>query len=129
MRHGKDYEGTKGRIFVSRGKIAGTPIEENWDKEHFGEEELTSLFKGKQAGDHKGNFYQCIREGGLPVSDVFTHVQAMSTCHLAAIASRLGRVIKWDPVAETIVGDEQAASFAARERRAGYEILNVMQPA
>ena len=127
--NGVKFEGTKGRIFVSRGKIAGKPIEENWDEGKFGEEDLTRLFKGKQAGDHKGNFYQCIREGGLPVSDVFTHVQAMSTCHLAAIAARLGRVIKWDPKSEQIVGDDQAASLAARQRRAGYDILDVMQTA
>ncbi len=127
--NGVKFEGTKGRIFVSRGKIAGVPIEENWDEGQFGDEDLTRLFKGKEAGDHKGNFYQCIREGGLPVSDVFTHVQAMSTCHLAAIAGRLGRVIKWDPATEQIVGDDLAASFMARTPRKGYEILDVMQTA
>ena len=85
------------------------------------------MYKGKPHGDHKGNFYQCIREGGLTVSDVFTHVQAMSTCHLAAIAARLQRKIYWDPSAEKIVGDDQAASFVAREKRRGYEILDVMK--
>ena len=127
--NGVKFEGTKGRIFVSRGKIAGTPIEENWDEGKFGEEQLMQLFKGKKPGDHKGNFYQCIREGGLPVSDVFTHVQAMSSCHLAAIAARLGRVIKWDPKTEQIVGDDEAASFVARTPRKGYEIMDVMQTA
>lgn len=121
------FEGSEGRIFVSRGKIAGKPIEENWDEGKFTEEDLTRLYKGKQAGDHKGNFYQCIREGGLTVSDVFTHTQAMSTCHLAAIASRLGRTIKWDPKAEEIIGDDQAAKFTKRERRKGYEIIDVRQ--
>lgn len=123
------FEGSKGRIFVSRGKIAGVPIEEGWDKDHFDGDDLKRLFKGKEPGDHKGNFYQCIREGGLTVSDPFTHVQAMSTCHLAVIAARLGRKIKWDPIDEKIVGDDQAASFVARERRKGYEIVDVMQTA
>jgi hypothetical protein len=49
----------------------------------------------------------------------------MSTCHLSAIAARLGRVIKWDPEAEKILGDEQAASFVARDRRKGFEIVRV----
>ena len=31
--NGITFEGEKGRIFVNRGKITGTPIEENWDKE------------------------------------------------------------------------------------------------
>jgi hypothetical protein len=73
----------------------------------------------------KGNFYRCIREGGLPVSDVFSHVQAMNTCHLAALAARLGRVIKWDPKSEQILGDDLAAAFFARKPRKGYEILKV----
>lgn len=120
--NGVKFEGTKGRIFVSRRKIAGTPIEEAWDEGKFGDEDLERLYKGKPFESHKHNFYRCIREGGLPVSDVYTHVQAMNTCHLCAIAARLGRTIKWDPKAEKIVGDEQAASFFAREQRKGYEI-------
>jgi hypothetical protein len=119
------FEGTKGRIFVNRGKITGQPIQEKWDKDAYGDEDKVRLYKGKPAEGHKNNFYRCIKEGGLPVSDVFTHVQAMNTCHLAAIAARLGRVIKWDPKKETIVGDREAASFMARERRKGFEILKV----
>ena len=122
------FEGTKGRFFVNRGKITGKPIEEKWDEGQFTDEDCMNLYKGKKHGDHKGNFYQCIREGGLPVSDVFTHVQAMNTCHLAAIAARLKRVIKWDPKSEKIVGDEQAASMVARKQREGFEIPNVAQP-
>jgi predicted dehydrogenase len=119
------FEGTKGKMFVNRGKITGTPIEEGWDNDKFGDEDLVRLYNGKPFEGHKSNFYRCIREGGLPVSDVFTHVQAMNTCHLSAIAARLGRVIKWDPKAEKIVGDEQAQSFFAREPRKGYEIPRV----
>jgi predicted dehydrogenase len=119
------FEGDKGRIFVSRGKITGKPIEENWDKDQYTTDDVMRLFKGKPHEGHKANFFRCIREGGLPVSDVFTHVQAMATCHLSAIAARLGRSIKWDPKSEKIVGDEQAAAFFARKQRAGYEIPRV----
>lgn len=119
------FEGDKGRIFVSRGKIAGKPIEEKWDKDAYTREDVRRLFKDKPHEGHKNNFFRCIREGGQPVSDVFTHVQAMNTCHLAAIASRLNRVIRWDPKSEKIIGDDQAASFFAREARKGYEINRV----
>ncbi|MFM8253504.1 MAG: Gfo/Idh/MocA family protein [Planctomycetota bacterium] len=119
------FEGSKGRLFVNRGKIMGTPIEMQWDEGKFTPEDLERLYKGKKFEGHKQNFYRCIREGGLPVSDVFTHVQMMNTCHLAAIAARLNRVIKWDPKTEKIVGDDQAAKFAAREARAGFEIPRV----
>ncbi len=116
------FEGTKGRLFVNRGKITGAPIEEKWDEGKFTNEDLARLYKGKPFEGHKQNFYRVIREGGLPVSDVYTHVQMMNTCHLCAIAARLGRSIKWDPKTEKIMGDEQAAAFFARKQRAGYEI-------
>jgi len=123
--NGITFTGTKGSIFVSRKRIAGTPIDEAWDEGRFTDDDARALFKGKPPEEHKQNFFRCIREGGLPVSDVFSHVVAMNTCHLAAIAARLGRTIAWDPATERIVGDEQAASFAARTPRKGFEIPRV----
>ena len=119
------FEGTKGRLFVSRKKITGTPIEQAWDQGKFDPEDLTQLYRGKPYEGHKQNFYRCIREGGLPVSDVYSHVQTMNTCHLCAIAARLGRVIRWDAKAEKILGDDQAATFFARQQRKGFEIPKV----
>jgi predicted dehydrogenase len=119
------FEGSRGRIFVNRKKITGKPIEEDWDAGFYGQEDLKRLYKGKPFEGHKNNFFRCIREGGLSVSDVFSHVQTMNTCHLSAIAARLGRVIKWDPQAEQIVDDEQAATFFARTPREGFEIPQV----
>ena len=117
-------EGSKGRIFVNRERITGKPIEEEWDKD-LSEDEYVKLFKGKRPEGHKANFFRCIREGGLPVSDVFSHVQAMNTCHLCVIAARLNRVIRWDPEKEVIVGDDQAQAFFGREPRKGFELLKL----
>ena len=119
------FEGSKGRFFVNRGKITGTPIEENWDEGLFTDEDLKQLYRGKPYEGHKENFYRTIREGGMPVSDVYSHVQTMNTCHLAVIAARLGRKIQWDPKSEQILGDEQAATFFARTPRSGFEIPRV----
>ncbi|MDO4584321.1 MAG: Gfo/Idh/MocA family oxidoreductase [Planctomycetia bacterium] len=115
-------EGEKGRIFVNRERITGQPIEEAWDQDQYTEEDKRRLFKGKNPSWHKANFYQCIREGGLTVSDPFSHVQAMTVCHLCGIAARLKRKFIWDPVAETIVGDDLAKSFLQRPQRKGFEI-------
>ena len=119
------FEGEKGRVFVNRERITGKPIEDEWDKDQFTEADVIALYKGKPFEGHKENFYRCIREGGLPVSDVYSHVMAMSTCHLSAIAARLGRMINWDTATETILGDDQAAAFIARAARSGYEIPRV----
>lgn len=120
--NGVTFEGTKGRIFVNRGKIVGRPIEEKWDDGRFTDEEVVKLYKGKPFEDHKSNFYRCVREGGQPVSDVHSHIQAMNTCHLAAIAARLGRTIRWDPKSEEIIGDDQAAKLFGRTPRPGFVI-------
>ncbi len=43
------FEGTKGRIFVDRGKITGKPIEENWDEGKFGPDDLHATLQGQAA--------------------------------------------------------------------------------
>ena len=117
------FEGAKGRIFVDRGRITGKPIEEQWDKDKFGPADLVRLYRGKPFEGHKANFYRCIREGGLPVSDVYSHVITMNTCHLCSLSRELGRVLNWDPKAEKIVGDDQAAAFFSRKQAQGIRDL------
>jgi predicted dehydrogenase len=120
------FEGTGGRMHVSRGRIAGRPFELIQDRirEEFPDEEFEKLYHGKRWEGHRENFIRCIREGGLPVSDLYTHVQAMNVCHLCVIAARLGREITWDPKTER-TGDAESQRFTAREQRRGYEIPRI----
>jgi len=118
-------EGSKGRVFVNREKITGKPIEENWDKDVYNEEAVMDLYKKKPYEWHKANFYRCIREGGLPVSDVYSHLQTMNMCHLSAIAARVNRKIKWNPVTEKVEGDDVAAGLTSRKQRSGFEIPRI----
>jgi len=53
---------------------------------------------------------------------VWSHNRMLEICHLANIAMRLGRELRWDPVKREIVGDPQANSFLSRPSRKGYEI-------
>jgi hypothetical protein len=106
-------EGDKGRIFVNRGKLTGKPVEELAENP-LPEDALTKLYKGR-------NFYECVKARELPVSDVFTHHRALTTCHLANICIRLGRPLKWDPETEQIVGDDEANAWQRREQRKGFE--------
>jgi hypothetical protein len=48
--------------------------------------------------------------------------RATICCHLANIAYRTGRKIRWDGERETIVGDAEAARMLDRPRRKGYEL-------
>ena len=67
------------------------------------DDDVRALYKGKPHEGHKENFFRCIAEGGLPVSDVYSHIQAMDTCHLCSIAARLNREIHWDPATRTSI--------------------------
>jgi hypothetical protein len=49
-------------------------------------------------------------------------MKMLNICHIAGISARLGRSLKWDPVAEQILGDDQANAMLARPYRKGYEI-------
>ena len=126
IRHDTDngilFEGDKGRIFVGRGQLSGKPVEELADNP-LPEDALRKAYKGKEPTGHMANFFDCIKSREEPISDVFSHHRALTTGHLANIALRLDRELKWDPVKEAIVGDDEAQSFISREQRKGYEIV------
>jgi hypothetical protein len=69
------------------------------------------------------NFFDCVKSRKQPISDVFTHHRAMTTCHLANIAIRLGRKINWNPETEQIEGDSEAQAMQSRAQRKGYEVV------
>ena len=115
------FEGTKGRFHVSRQRMKGAPIE-NLEQNPLPEGAVAEVYGGTQPTSHMQNFMDCVKSRKKPISDVWTHHRAMTTCHLANIAIRLGRRIEWDAKAEQIVGDASANSFLGREQRKGYEI-------
>jgi len=119
--NGLQIIGDKGDFFVSRSAIKGKPVDELKDNP-LPEDAITKVYKGKKHGNHMGNFFECIKTREQPISDVFSHHRAMTTCHLANICIRLGRQIKWDPMAEQVVGDEDANRWQKREQRKGFEI-------
>ena len=129
-RNGLLIEGTAGRIFVSRGDLTGAPVDD-LAANPLPEGALEAVYKNQPIPDgggdgtaaHVQNFFDA-RDGEAEViSDVFTHHRALTTCHLANIAIRLGRDLMWDPEAQRIVGDERAQEMTARAPRDGYETL------
>ena len=116
--------GTEGEFFVSRGNLVGKPVDD-LKKNPLPSYALKNLYKGHEPGGgnaHMRNFFECIASREQPISDVHTHHRAMTTCHLANIAIRLNRTIKWDPKSEQILDDKEAAQWISREQRKGYEI-------
>lgn len=123
--NGITIEGSKGTIFVSRGALRDVEgnLVASLKENPLPEDALTKLCKGKKPGNHMANFFECCKDRSLPISDVYTHHRAMTTCHLANIAIRLGRKLTYDPKTEQIVGDSDANKWLKREQRKGYEIV------
>jgi predicted dehydrogenase len=114
-------EGEKGTIFVNRGMLIGEQADA-LKTDPIPDDVLTKLRKGKPSNSHMGNFMACVKDRSMPISDVLTHHRALTTCHLANIAMRLGRKLAWDPEKEQIVGDDEANGWLTREQRKGFEI-------
>ena len=125
IRHDTDngilFEGTEGRIFVNRGRLTGRPVEQ-LSSDPLPAGALEACYKGRDLTDHVGDFFRAVQGRHEPISDVFSHHRSLSTCHLAAIAARLGRPIRWDPTAQRVLDDAQAQSLVGRERREGFDI-------
>ncbi|WP_437186212.1 Gfo/Idh/MocA family oxidoreductase [Planctomicrobium sp. SH668] len=115
------FEGTEGRFFVNRGKIAGKPVEDLKDKP-LPEGAIEEVYGGPVSKNHTANFIEGMNSRKQPISDVWSHNRMLEICHLSNIAMRLGRDLNWDATTREIVGDDQANSFLARESRKGYEI-------
>jgi hypothetical protein len=71
------------------------------------EDAITKLYKRQAAGQPHGELLRVRQERKQPISDVFTHHRAMTTCHLANIAIRLGRKLNWNPETEQIERGER----------------------
>ncbi len=114
------FEGTKGRIFVNRGKLTGKPVED-LATSPLPDDAITKLYGGKKPVWHMQNFVECVKSREAPISDVATHNCMLRTCILSTIAMRLGRPIAWDAKTQRIADDPIASQFLFREPRKGYE--------
>ncbi len=120
-------EGEKGRIFVNRGRLRGKPVEDLKDNP-LPEDAIFRAYNSRKLNPisaHAYNFVESIRTRQQPISDMQSHHRAMTTCHLANIAIRLGKKIQWDPETELCVGDDAEMlneNWLKREQRSGFEI-------
>lgn len=115
------FEGTAGRFFVNRGKLTGRPIHD-LEREPLPDGAVEAVYGGPVPANHTVNFIEAMRSRTQPVSDVWSHNRALEICHLGNIAMRLGREVKWDPIAREILGDARASSMLVREYRTGFKI-------
>ena len=118
------FVGSKGRIFVNRGRLSGSPVEALTAADNAElNEAIDKLYRGKPREGHMKNFFDCLVDRSLPVSDVYTHHRTMTSCHLCNIALMLGRKLEWDPRAENFGSDAAAQALASRPQREKYRTV------
>ncbi len=77
-----------------------------------------------ESPNHYRNFIDCVLSRKDPVEPVEVGHRVTSVCHLGNIAMKLDRRLKWDPVAERFIGDDEANRMLSRPHRApwSYEV-------
>ncbi len=77
-------------------------------------------YKGQ--GGIFGDFLHCVKSRQRPFRDIEIGHRTVTVCHLGNIAYWLNRPLKWDPVKEEIIGDEEASRWLSRPMRAPWHL-------
>jgi myo-inositol 2-dehydrogenase / D-chiro-inositol 1-dehydrogenase len=73
------------------------------------------------AGEHD-DFLKCVKSRKDPYFPVDIGHRVSTVCHLANIAIKVGRKLKWDPVTEQFVGDSTANAMLSRSMRPPWKL-------
>ena len=114
--NGIKFIGENGWLFVNRGRIDSNP--KSILKEEIGPDE-TRLYK---SDNHYRNFVDCIVSGKTPAAPIEEAHRSITVCHLANIALRLRRKIRWDAKQEAILNDEEATRMLSRPMRSPWRL-------
>jgi len=115
---GAIFVGDKGKIEINRNRLASNPAElianapAPADKSEY----------ASVAHAHIRNWVHCMRSREKPVASAGIGHHASVICILINTCRELGRPLKWDPVKEVFLGDDEANELRARTRRKGYEL-------
>lgn len=75
-----------------------------------------------RSSNHSRDFVEAVKSRRPAVSNIESAVRSDTISHLGDIAIRTGRKIRWDPVQETIVGDETARRMLSRPMRSPWRL-------
>jgi hypothetical protein len=111
MDHGTTFWGEDGWISVSRGALYASP--KSLQTTHIRDDENPVIRSTSQGR----NFVESMRTRKPTVNPLESAIRSDTISHMSDIAVRLGRPIRWDPVAERIVGDAEASKRLDRPMR------------
>jgi predicted dehydrogenase len=116
---GVTFEGSEGRIYVTRGKIEADP--KTLLETQFGPNDIRLY----ESADHFRNFIDCVISRKETVAPCEVAHRSISVCHLGNIAMLLGRDLRWDPEKEQVLGDPSAQWMLHRPYRDPWRLPEV----
>jgi predicted dehydrogenase len=70
---------------------------------------------------HVRDFLDCVKSRKAPTSDLASSHRASVPCHLANLALRLGRTLRWDEAKQDLVADPEASKLLSKEYRSPWD--------
>jgi predicted dehydrogenase len=124
------YEGTEGWIeYGYQGlktypaSLKTSPLGANDTRLPMSNPNRTEEASQQHIPDHVRNFLDAVKSRQEPVAPVEVGHRSATVCHLGNIAMRLKRRLRWDPVGEQFVGDEEANAMLIRPMRAPWHLF------
>jgi myo-inositol 2-dehydrogenase / D-chiro-inositol 1-dehydrogenase len=117
-RDGIMFIGEEGRVFVNRGGVHGKAVEDLKN-----DPLPDNAWRAYPSTDHMANFFECVKNRKPPCTPVQVEHRTVTACHLTNISLRLKRRLRWDPVTQEIIGDDEANAWQKREQRSPYLVV------
>jgi hypothetical protein len=70
---------------------------------------------------HVRNFLDCVKSRARPASDLASGHETAIPCHLANIAMKVGRVLRWDKAKADVVDDAEASKLLTKAYRSPWD--------
>ncbi len=110
------FIGSEGWVFASRRSIFAKPSA--LLRTALGPDDRRLYF----SNNHARNFIDCVRSRRRTICPVESAVRSDTVCHLDDMTIRLGRKLRWDPVKEEVVGDDEANRMLSYSMRAPWHL-------
>ncbi len=136
--NGVRFEGSEGWIFVSRGGEKATASDpasafgkalEARDPKILNSKLGPNDLRLPVSNDHHLNWLQSIKSRKPAVTTPEEAHRSTSACIIGWIAMKLGRKLRWDPVKEKFINDDEANAMCSRAERAPYGLRNLLKKA
>jgi predicted dehydrogenase len=116
LTQGIRFHGTEGWVHIRRSGLTTEP--ESLMTTRFGYRDIR-LYR---SDDHKQNFIDCVRTRRQTVAPIEVAHRSISIGHLATIAVKTGRKLKWDPEQERFTNDDDANRLLSRPIRSPWRL-------